>query len=189
MKQIALFGQQKTKDLQNPFLLKCYNRYMNKKTLIALIAIIIIIVIVLLVSGGKQSVAPDYKNLSYTVDGKPILLTNGRGLGAEVYFGNEARADLNGDGKEDTAFIFFQQTGGSGTFYYLAVALSSGDIYRGTNAILLGDRIAPQTTEIKNGEIIVNYADRKAGQPFSTQPSVGVSKHIKVENNTLVEIK
>jgi len=59
--------------------------------------------------------------------------------------------------------------------------------YKGTNAILLGDRIAPQTTEIKNGQVIVNYADRAAGEPMTARPSVGVSKYLKVEGTTLVE--
>lgn len=105
------------------------------------------------------------------------------------YFGNEAVGDLNNDKKPDTAFLLTQESGGSGTFFYVAVLLSSEKGYVGTNAILLGDRIAPQNTEIKDGKIIVNYADRKMGEPFSTAPSVGISKYFKIESGKLVEIK
>ena len=104
------------------------------------------------------------------------------------YFGNEVMADFNGDGLKDTAFILTQNSGGSGTFYYAVVALSSKGGCKGTNAILLGDRIAPQTTEFSNGKIIVNYADRKPTEPMSATPSVGVSKHLEVKGGSLVEV-
>jgi hypothetical protein len=98
------------------------------------------------------------------------------------YFGNRVDADFNGDEKIDSAFIITQTGSGSGTFFYLAHTL-------GGEAIFLGDRIAPQTTEWRNGEVIVNYADRKPTDPMTTKPSVGVSRYFKAEGNTLVEIK
>ena len=104
------------------------------------------------------------------------------------YFGNEATGDLNGDGLPDVAFILTQNSGGSGTFYYVVVALKTVDGYQGTNAVLLGDRVAPQTTEIQSGQLVVNYADRKAGEPMTTQPSVGMSTYLTVQGNTLVEV-
>ena len=98
------------------------------------------------------------------------------------YFGNMVNADLNSDGKQDSAFIVTQTGSGSGTFYYLAHTL-------GGEASFLGDRIAPQSTEWRNGQVIVNYADRKPGEPMTTKPSVGVTRYFKAEGNTLVEIK
>lgn len=137
-----------------------------------------------------------YKNAVYIVDGKPVQLVNGMastevapGSASKIatqYFGNEVRGDLNGDGAEDVAFILTQNTGGSGTFYYVVAALGSNKGYIGTNAVLLGDRIAPQTTEFRDGEIIVNYADRAPGEPMVTPPSVGMSKYLKISNGTLV---
>ncbi|HQT82715.1 MAG TPA: hypothetical protein PLW99_01020 [Candidatus Paceibacterota bacterium] len=137
---------------------------------------------------------------TYLVNGQPVTLVNGRaetpaapGSASSVvtqYFGNVATGDLNGDGKPDVAFLITQSTGGSGTFYYVVATLITPDGgYEGTNAVLLGDRIAPQTTEIRNGELIVNYAERKAGEPMTAQPSVGVSKYLKVENGQLVEVQ
>jgi len=42
-------------------------------------------------------------------------------------------------------------------------------------------------TEIQNGQIIVNYADRKAGEPMTTAPSLGVSRYLVVQGTTLSE--
>lgn len=138
-----------------------------------------------------------YKDATYEIAGKPVTLKNGLseveaapGSASKIttrYFGNEATADLNGDGLVDVAFLLTQSTGGSGTFYYSVVALRTADGWKGTNAILLGDRIAPQTTNIKDGKVIVNYADRNPGEPMTTRPSLGVSKYLSVVNGRLTE--
>jgi hypothetical protein len=60
--------------------------------------------------------------------------------------------------------------GGSRTFFYVVAALNIGGGYKGTNGILLGERIAPQSTTTENGMIIVYYADRNPGDPFTTTP-------------------
>lgn len=145
----------------------------------------------------EQPVEVDYKNITYTIEGQPVALVGGRaeapaapGSAEQVvtqYFGNEATGDVNGDGMPDVAFILTQSGGGSGTFYYVVVALKTATGYEGTNALLLGDRIAPQTTEIRDGQVLVNYADRAPGEPMTAQPSVGVSKYFEVQGATLVE--
>ncbi|OGZ69030.1 MAG: hypothetical protein A3D35_02755 [Candidatus Staskawiczbacteria bacterium RIFCSPHIGHO2_02_FULL_34_9] len=144
--------------------------------------------------GGFQK---DYKNISYMIEGREVTLVNGY---SEIeiapnsaskiitkYFGNEAEGDISGDGVSDISFLITQESGGSGVFYYLVSAIKTDLGYKGTNAILLGDRIAPQTTNYNNGEITVNYADRKPGEPMTASPSVGVSRYFKVENGLLVE--
>lgn len=135
------------------------------------------------------------KNATYNIEGVAVTLTNGvsekeaaPGSASKIitrYFGNEAMGDIDGDGAGDKAFLLTQQRGGSGMFYY-AAAVVSGKNYAGTNAIFLGDRIAPQSTQITNGEIVVNYAERKPGEPMTTQPSVGVTKYIQFINGKLV---
>lgn len=142
--------------------------------------------------------ATNYLDATYLINGASTTLAGGEakqpaapGSASMVttkYFGNETTGDLNGDGKPDVAFLLTQDGGGSGTFYYVAAALATSTGYVGTNAVLLGDRIAPQTTQIKDGEIIVNYAERSPGQPMTAQPSVGVSKYLKVINGTLTEV-
>jgi len=138
-----------------------------------------------------------YKDIAVEIDGTSIVLSNGQaemesapGSSIKIitrYFGNEAFGDLNGDGKDDIAFLLTQETGGSGTFFYIVVAIQTKTGYEGTNAVYLGDRIAPQSTTILNGEILVNYAERKLGEPFTTQPSLGVSKYFKVQAGKLIE--
>jgi hypothetical protein len=174
--------------------------------------IIVSVIVVIVVVGGlgywfyqskteniaTKKITIDPKNCTYIVDGKNVTLKNGYseeqifpGSAPEIvtqYFGNEAVADFNGDGIEDTAFLLTQNSGGSGTFYYVVAALGSKDGCKGTNAVLLGDRIAPQTTEFNNGEIIVNYADRKPNEPMTATPSMGVSKYLEVKDGSLVEV-
>ncbi len=147
----------------------------------------------------EYSTQPTYKDIAYEIDGKQVLLKGGyseteilRGSASKVitrYFGNEAEGDLNGDGIFDIVFLLTQDMGGSGTFFYVVVALKTDKGYKGMNAVLLGDRVSPQTTEIRNGEVIVNYAVRKEGEPMTTQPSIGVSKYLKVFWGTLNEIQ
>lgn len=147
----------------------------------------------------EQSSAPaptapvGYKNITVTIDGQPIALVDGRapsvpGSVSKVvteYFGNEATGDLNGDGIPDTAFLITQNPGGSGTFYYVVAAIKTPTGYQGTDAVLLGDRIAPQTTEITDGKLIVNYADRAPGEPMTTKPSIGKSLYLKLDPATM----
>lgn len=144
--------------------------------------------------------APSYLDATYTIDGVPVTLNNGEAsapaapgsasMAETKYFGNMVTGDLNGDGVPDAAFLLTQSGGGSGTFYYVVAALKTPAGYVGTNAVLLGDRIAPQTTELRpGGELIVNYADRAAGEPMTAKPSVGVSKYLQVQNGQLVEVQ
>lgn len=148
----------------------------------------------------KTQPAFDPKNCSYTIDNKNILLKDGHfeqeivpgSASKEIvdYFGNEAKGDLNGDGKEDVIVILTQDAGGTGVFYYVAAALNSDKGCVGTNSVLLGDRIAPQSNLIDgNGVVIVNYGDRKPEEPMIAIPSVGISRYFKVIGNLLVEIK
>ncbi len=171
---------------------------MNKFfAVVAILAAVFALVWVGRVSAPQTGVH-DYKNTTYTINGQPVTLVNGKAETAAApgsastvvtqYFGNEATGDLNGNNIPDVAFLLTQTTGGSGTFYYVVAALGNGNgSYVGTNAVLLGDRIAPQTTEFQNGKIIVNYADRNAGEPMTTRPSVGVSKYFAVVGTTLTE--
>jgi len=63
--------------------------------------------------------------------------------------------------------------------------LKTSNGYQGTNAVLLGDRVAPQTTEIRNRQLIVNYAERSINEPMTVRPSLAVSKYLVVHGTTL----
>ncbi len=140
----------------------------------------------------------DIKNNTYVIEGAEISLVDGREQREIIsdsdlklvtqYFGNEVMADFNDDGFEDAVFLLTQDSGGSGSFFYVALTMGSKDGYVGSNTIFLGDRVAPQTTEYRDGEIIVNYLDRDASDSFATSPSVGVSRYFTIEDGELVEI-
>src|SRR3989338_5835156 len=143
----------------------------------------------------------DYKDATYLIEGEPVTLVDGvaeteatPGSASKTitrYFGNEVKGDLNGDMINDLAFILTQETGGSGTFYYVVGEIQNADnTYEGTHAVLLGDRIAPQTTEMSRNPnhknvIVVNYADRAPGEPMTAQPSVGKSIWLKLDPATM----
>jgi hypothetical protein len=127
---------------------------------------------------------------TYTIDGQPVTLKKSTDEDKVTrYFGNKAVGDLNGDGLPDIGFILTHTGGGSGTFYYAAAALKVAGGYQGTNAVFLGDRIAPQNSQIEDQQLIINYADRAPGQPMTAVPSVGVSKYLKVSGTTLTVVK
>ena len=123
--------------------------------------------------------AKDYKEAEFIIDGERVRLSDATGSETSAkYFGNELVTDLNSDGRDDVVFLITQSPGGSGTFFYVVAALNTEQGYVGSEAVLLGDRIAPQTTEKGpnrgGGQIvIVNYADRAPSEPFTTSPSVG----------------
>jgi hypothetical protein len=143
----------------------------------------------------------DPQNATYLIDGREVTLVNGMseqeaapGSATKIvtkYFGNAVDIDLNSDGLMDEGFLLTQDGGGSGTFFYVAAAINNAGSTQGTNAIFLGDRIAPQSTNVDPNnpvQFIVNYAERKASEPMSAQPSVGVSRTFKLDKDTLVEV-
>lgn len=141
----------------------------------------------------KQAGVADYKDATYLIDGTPITLENGvseTDAATTRYFGNELKTDLDGDGREDVVFLVTQETGGSGTFFYAVAALNTEYGYVGSDGYLLGDRIAPQTTnESQNpqhkGVIVVNYADRLPSEPMTARPSQGKSAYLKLDSESM----
>jgi hypothetical protein len=135
----------------------------------------------------KQADAfPDYKSAEYMIDNKRVKL----GEEGTQYFGNELKTDLDGDGREDVAFIITQNPGGSGTFYYAVAALNTPRGYIGSDGYLLGDRVAPQSTTLSSNPtqkyvVVFNYADRLPTDPMTAQPSVGKSAYLKLDPATL----
>lgn len=180
---------------------------MNKKLLIGIgVAVVVLIGGYIVLSDGpstpggdaaeKTPVAvPDPRNGTYSFDGELVTLKNGEVLVQEEtgsftkysYF-QQADGLLNEDITDDSGVILVSDGGGSGTFYYAAALVSTPTGWTGTKAILLGDRIAPQTIDVSDDMFIVNYADRKPGESFAVQPSVGVTRYFQVRNGAFVEV-
>ncbi len=130
-------------------------------------------------------------NVSYEIKGERIELINGK---AEIeiapgsvskqvisVFGQPVYGDLDKDGDEDAVMYITETNGGSGTFFYVVVALNENGEYKGTDAMFLGDRIAPQNINIIDGRAVANFAERMAGENFVTRPSVGKSVWIHID--------
>ena len=147
---------------------------------------------------AQETSAADPLQAAYLIEEQEVCLINGQaeaeaapGSATEVrtsVFGQPVLGDLNEDGNEDAALLLMHQPGGSGTFYYVAAALNANGGFRGTNAVFLGDRIAPQTIEIRNGVVIANYADRRPQESMAVPPSVGMSKYFVVKAGELITL-
>ena len=147
----------------------------------------------------SQTVAADPLNATYTIGANEIRLSGGRSelqtapgsamRTKTLAFGKPVCGDLDGDGDEDAAVIIVQDPGGSGTFYYIGAALGVKGGYRGTNAVLLGDRVAPLKVDIRNGVIFIDYRDRRPEEPMAIAPSVGKSAYLTLKNGKLTPIK
>jgi len=148
--------------------------------------------------GSKRAPATRTEDAIFIVDGEPVTLNGGVAevrMSADAavttttrIFGEPVAADLDADGDMDAVVWLTRDSGGSGTFFYVAASIKEDWGYRGTEAYPIGDRIAPQTLEIRDAVIIANYADRKPGEPMTADPSVGVSKYFRVESGELQEV-
>jgi hypothetical protein len=137
-------------------------------------------------------------NAIYRIDGQQIRLQGGRfeaeaapGSAEKIHtsvFGQPVYGDLDDDGDADAALLLTHRTGGSGSFMYVAAALNTGGTSRGTNAILLGDRVAPKNLEIRSGVVVVNYDDRRPGEPMAVSPSVGKTLYLAIRSGVLTPI-
>ncbi len=107
----------------------------------------------------------DPGNATFDIDGRLVTLVDGisietqddsSSLVSTSLFEIGAEADVDRDGRADKVVLLTQNFGGSGTFYYVAVALHTPEGYVGSNSILLGDRIGPQSVHVTNDIIEVN---------------------------------
>lgn len=97
-----------------------------------------------------------------------------------------AYGHLNDDELADAAVILVYRGGGSGTFYYVAAAINTGDSYRGTNSVFLGDRIIPEATRIENRNIVVDFADRSPDAAMAAVPTLHVTDYANLQGAELV---
>ncbi|OGI90411.1 hypothetical protein A2911_00260 [Candidatus Nomurabacteria bacterium RIFCSPLOWO2_01_FULL_40_15] len=125
----------------------------------------------------NESFRPDPSNATFSdIDGEATILPE------------RAYGDVNGDEKIDAIVLLAESGGGSGVFIYAAAYVSGLVNYKGTNAVFIGDRIAPQSVSVSsNGVVTVKYLDRKEDEPFAAEPTVPASKQFVFKNGELVE--
>jgi hypothetical protein len=142
--------------------------------------------------------APDPLNATYFIEGTTVRLQEGRSeIGITPHSATKIKTavyakpvydDLNGDAREDAALLLIHEPGGSGIFFYVVGALNINGKFRGTNAVLLGDRITPHDLQIRNGVLIAKYTDRRPGEPMIAPPSVPSSKYLILKDAQLETI-
>ncbi len=136
---------------------------------------------------------------SYMLEGQEIILKNGR-FEKAVAPGSATKSrtsvakdvvegDIDGDGDTDAALVLVHDPGGSGTFYYVAVAENMNGRYRGSNSVLLGDRISLKDLRIRKGLIIARYAERGRHEPMSTAPTVEALLYLAFDEGKLRALK
>ena len=133
-------------------------------------------------AGGQKTAVepppgPDPLNAAYTIEGESMPLINGRframaapgsaTLIKATVFGRPLHVDLDNDGDEDAVVVIVYESGGSGTFFYIAAAINQNGRYRGTDGYRLGDRIIVQTVEFQNGVLLARYLDRRPAIPIT----------------------
>lgn len=134
---------------------------------------------------------PDYKNLTYIVEGSSIPFRDGYGVLAPTTRFNQSTSTLhildtiesvqiNKDGVPDRLLIIVAtEKNTKNRSYYTALALSLSNGYVGTNAIYIGSNIASTTYTYIDNKIIVRLV---------SEDGVMVTKHFVFENNLLREV-
>ncbi|MFC1720737.1 META domain-containing protein [Patescibacteria group bacterium] len=167
---------------------------MKNKQILLLGGLIIIIFIGWYFLVNKQDakvVISDPLNTTYLIGGESFTLVNGfveKEITPESatknkvsVFGEPVFGDIDKDGDDDAVLILVNDPGGSGTFYYAAIAANINGEYKGTDTILLGDRIVPQKFYIDDNRAKIEYLNREFGESFAIQPSVEKALHLKFE--------
>lgn len=131
-------------------------------------------------------VAPELTpgEMVYIVEGDTYIMQNGKAefrvpdsttVNTLMLFGEEVEGDLDADGDTDAAVWLLNDPGGTGKFYFAVLLINSGTGYAATETMFLGDRIAPQSLEIREGRAVYNFLERKASDPFTAEPTVAKS--------------
>ncbi len=135
---------------------------------------------------------PDPSSATFIFDDETVTLSKGRNTNDEsaeetALLDEIAYGDLNADGKEDTVVLLARSGGGSGVFIYVAAYVSGPVNYKGSNAVFLGDRIAPSNISIANGVVTVSYLDRREDEALAAEPTIEVTKKFVYRNGELEE--
>lgn len=142
--------------------------------------------------------ANDPLNATYLIEGQDVRLVDGRcerpaapdsaTKTRTIVLGQPVAGDLDGTGGEDAVVLLRYDPGGSGIFYCLAAAISGDRQYKGTNAVLLGDRIVPRDIKLSHRVVVVRYTDRLPAEPMSAYPTIDKIAALALVNGQLTAI-
>ncbi len=135
---------------------------------------------------------------TYEVEGLPLAMMDGQNLYRLSEEDQMAvltyldRVPVRGKlaGQVECAAITMTQLpgGGSGVYTYVAAAVPRGRRVEGTNAVLLGDRIAVLDVTIEDECIWVSMLTHEEGQSPDSAPTVSETRQFYLRDGELVQI-
>ena len=133
-------------------------------------------------SQTSAQAAQDPANAGYYIDGILYTLTNGEleqpiedssAVNKFKLLDFKATGDLNKDGIDDVAVVITNDSGGSGTFYYLAIFTSGTPIVENTYNI--GDRIKVEDLKFADNKFQVTYLERDSEADMASEPTIQIT--------------
>ena len=94
--------------------------------------------------------------------------------------------DLDGDGRADAAVVLVSDSGGSGTYHYLAVVQSRDGKPANVATVLLGDRVQVRSLAIENGRLLMNLLAHAADDPACC-PTLEIIRAFRLEGESLID--
>jgi len=88
-------------------------------------------------------------------EGEPFV-EGGASRPTVIFIEPYAFGDLNGDGVADAVALLVENSGGSGSFIYLAAMVNDQGKAQNVSTLLLGDRAQIQSIAIEAGAIVLN---------------------------------
>jgi hypothetical protein len=136
------------------------------------------------------------KNATYRIGVEKINLKNGTyrdgtikdGNFFEVNFVTAAFGDLNKDGNNDAAVIYFSNGGGSGCFFELAAMENQNGKPVQVASVELGDRPEVKSISIKGGKIILKMVVHGPNDSMA-RPTVKQTRKYMLSGNKLVPVR
>ena len=149
-----------------------------------------------LVLGSADAISATVGNLTYTgIYTDAVTLTDGTYTGEPfvpdgalrptVKLIQVAAGDLNGDGAEDAAVLLMENSGGSGSFVYLAAVVDDAGTMTNVATILLGDRWQINSFTVTDGQIALDALRQGENDPLCC-PSENVVQHYMLQDGQLV---
>jgi hypothetical protein len=129
---------------------------------------------------------------------QPVQLSDGKYEGPPFVEGGASRptvtlmdrfyalGDVNGDAVPDSAVLLAENSGGSGTFVYVAAVLNQDGQPINVATQLLGDRPDIQSIAIDQGEILINMLVAGPDSPLCC-PDLPVSPRFRLEGDKVAE--
>lgn len=96
------------------------------------------------------------------------------------------QGDLDADGSEESAVLLVENSGGSGSFLYVAVLERRGDAIRNIGTAPLGDRVQVLTLMIDSGRIVMDVIQHASEDPMCC-PTEKAMRNWFLEEGSLVE--